>query len=559
MVGFEPGSRFGDFVIRRALGSGAMGLVFEATQLPLERPVALKVMRPEFGVDPGYRERFLREARALARLDSPHIVQVFAAGEVSHRLFIATKLVEGGDLAQYLRTRGPLPPLDACSVLTQICRAVAQAHDAGILHRDIKPGNVLLTENGAGLHAYLCDFGIARLAESEDTITSGGVGTLGYMAPERLDGEQASVLTDVYALGCLLYAALSGHAPYQGTNTHVIMQHVRNEVPSLEGRLLGADGFDRIIARAMAGDPGHRYPTASDLRTELEAIANQLRHGGEKSLPVEQTLLRPERGRNLPASEVGQTTQIKWPVQPPGQPPVQSPVPAVATAGLREPSPAQAAKPKNQVLVMSLVGAALAVSVAALGLNLMSRDDNTPNQAQPTPTAPASESASSPAAPASSPTAPAEPASDVLCWNGARVGDQKDCPPVSGRDGAAWVFPSMDDQNCSGVPAPTGRRGMWHCYQRLDNGEQVEFHYSWWESVNYARAEYRGQNTISEQSLNDGRTLWRIRSGARAKAAIVYDEQPWGVTVYAYSRDSVDAAIQGLLRMRDASELAALR
>lgn len=264
------GSVFGPYEIKGVLGHGGMGVVYEARQISLERLVALKVIRSELGTDPEIKARFTREAEALTKIDSPHIVQVYDVGVVSGRPFIATQLVRGGDLGGLLESVGALD-LRTSVILTQhIAQATLEAHRVGILHRDIKPQNVLL-HAGSTPFAYLCDFGIARLAEVNSmTQTNAAIGTVAYMAPERFDGQDASTASDIYSLGCLLWAMLSGSAPYSGTLVSVMQQHEAAPVPQLPATLPGAAQVNRVLSRSLAKRPTDRYATAEEMVTDLD-------------------------------------------------------------------------------------------------------------------------------------------------------------------------------------------------------------------------------------------------------------------------------------------------
>src|SRR6266545_1602133 len=188
----QVGKDFGEFRIDEVLGRGGMGVVFRAWQYRMGRNVALKVLSPQYAADPAYRARFAREAAALARLDSPHIVTIFDHGEVDGSLYLAMQLVDGPDLSTVLAS-GPLPPARALAVVDQVAAALGDAHDIGVVHRDVKTSNVMLRRRPAHDEedfAYLCDFGIAHSVDgTRHSQTSGVIGTLGYLAPERLQGK----------------------------------------------------------------------------------------------------------------------------------------------------------------------------------------------------------------------------------------------------------------------------------------------------------------------------------------------------------------------------------
>ncbi|WP_193612286.1 protein kinase domain-containing protein [Nocardioides lijunqiniae] len=265
----------GRYRIDAVLGSGAMGVVYAATDTTLGRVVAMKVMSGALAASPEFRARFRREAEVLARLDSPHVVSIYDHGESDGLPYLITQLVAGGDLGVLLSARGPLPPRLALRVCAQVAEALSAAHAVGVVHRDVKPSNVLLRDpDAADLHAYLCDFGIAQTDAGDATALTqaGGVaGTWGYLAPERGRGAPATPASDVYALGCVLWAALSGAPPYTGSDVEIALAHERGPVPRLASDSALARGLNRLLARALAKDPARR-PDAATLRAELLAL-----------------------------------------------------------------------------------------------------------------------------------------------------------------------------------------------------------------------------------------------------------------------------------------------
>ena len=264
------GERFGEYRVLRQLGRGGISVVFAAQRPGLDRRVALKVMAPELAQEPAYRRRFIREAAALAQLDSPHIIHIYDHGESQGCLFIVTQIVHGGDLAQYLAQHGPLQRRQALTLVAQIASAVAAAHAVAVIHRDIKPSNVLLRGTpDEELFVYLCDFGIARTTSQTPSQTTGVVGSLEYIAPERFAGNAASVQSDIYAIGCLLWTALTGSAPYQGTDLAIMRGHLEKPVPQLTDDGPGSSEINAILRKTLAKNPGDRYPSASELREEL--------------------------------------------------------------------------------------------------------------------------------------------------------------------------------------------------------------------------------------------------------------------------------------------------
>ena len=283
-----PGERIGPYRVGRRIGGGGMGVVFEALDENLDRAVALKVISPHLAEDPEFRARFAREARAQASLDSPHVVHVYASGEDDGRLWLASQLITDGDLGAMLGRYGA-PPIElALDLMAQVADGLADAHAAGLVHRDIKPANVLLRRRRASFAAYLSDFGIARQVDSSQTATSQAVvGTPSFMAPELHTGGTADVRSDIYSLGCLLWACLSGKAPFGGASDYqVVSAHLEQPVPQLPADSVLASGANAILRRAMAKDPAERYESAAAMRDELRSLIEAgVQAGGPPSAP----------------------------------------------------------------------------------------------------------------------------------------------------------------------------------------------------------------------------------------------------------------------------------
>jgi len=270
----EPGELIGPYRVGQRLGMGGMGIVFEALDTHLNRQVALKIISPHLADDATFRARFTHEAQAQASLDSPNVVHVYAHGEVDGRLYIATQLVPDGDLGQMIQRNGAPSLGIAVEVIAQIASGLADAHAAGLVHRDIKPANVLLRIGTDSVRAYLADFGIARQVDADHGLTIAGstIGTPTYMAPELHTGARPGPASDVYSLGCLLWAAVSGHAPYTGTSDYQIVNaHFSAPVPQLPETSPMAAAVNRVLRIAMAKQPEHRYPDAGAMRDDLQA------------------------------------------------------------------------------------------------------------------------------------------------------------------------------------------------------------------------------------------------------------------------------------------------
>ncbi|KAA1427649.1 serine/threonine-protein kinase [Nocardioides antri] len=269
-----PGERIGQYEIVRRLGLGGMGVVFEAVDTVLRRRVALKVIAPYVADDPAFRARFTQEAQAQASLDSSHVVPVFAHGEADGALYIASQLIPGGDLGAMLRASGAPPPRTALDLVAQVATGLGDAHATGLVHRDVKPANVLVRTRGEEVSAYLTDFGIARRTGVDPALASDGCadGTPGYLAPELHTGGTPGPSTDVYSLGCLLWAALVGRAPYAGAPDRLAGAHRSAPVPQLAVGGPFEQQVNAILCRAMAKSPRDRYPSAHALRDDLRRV-----------------------------------------------------------------------------------------------------------------------------------------------------------------------------------------------------------------------------------------------------------------------------------------------
>ena len=261
----------GRYELHRQLARGGMAEVFLARDLLLDRPVAVKVLFDEFSNDPSFVERFRREAQRAANLNHPNIVSVYDWGEERGTYFIVMEYVEGRSLAEIIRTGGPLHPDRAAEVASEIAAALGFAHRNGIVHRDVKPGNVLVAPSGL---VKVADFGIARaLVGPQNEFTRPGtvMGTATYLSPEQAQGREVDTRSDLYALGVVLYEMLLGRPPFTGdTPVAVAYQHVENSPPSL--RVAGAsvaDSLEAITMKLLAKNPVNRYPTAEDLRNDL--------------------------------------------------------------------------------------------------------------------------------------------------------------------------------------------------------------------------------------------------------------------------------------------------
>lgn len=265
------GTMFGPYRIETSLGRGGMGEVYRAFDTGQNRTVALKCLLPHLSADPEFTARFRRESELTARLREPHVIPIHRYGEIGGRLFIDMRLVDGADLARVLVRDGPMSPARAIRVVGQVAAALSAAHADGLVHRDVKPSNVLLSDDD---FVYLADFGIARVVGGP-TITSTGaaIGSVSYMAPERLRGERTDHRSDVYALACVLYECLTGKPPVPGTETlAAINAHLHTPPPRPSHVAPGVPaGLDEVVVTGMAKEPDDRYPSAAELAAAARA------------------------------------------------------------------------------------------------------------------------------------------------------------------------------------------------------------------------------------------------------------------------------------------------
>ena len=473
MPGFPTvGSTLGNFELLERVGGGGMGVVFKARQRSTGRIVAVKVIAPQFASDPEYRVRFAREAASMARVESPYVVGIVDHGEVDECLFLASQFVEGPDLGAYLAAQGPLPLPDALAVCQQLAEGLADAHAAGVLHRDIKPANVLLRDRGGRWHAFLCDLGVASVEGAEVTRTGTMVGTTGYLAPERIDGAPASPASDVYALGCLLVAALTGTAPYVGSEFVVMQAHRTQPVPQWAETDPSLVRLNAVVRRAMAKDPGQRFGSAAEFGA---ALAGVLAEGASGPAPVAAaaTVLRANTAPDAPL-----------PAQPP---------------------PAQPSTRAGTVWA-PLIGALVALLVLATGataylLGHRGNDSDQPEAASASESATAHTDARTGTTPPDPQASSSAPQVTISCWYGTRVVDARECRPVTGLAGLRWVFPSLDAQLDAGACRPASLRDSdgspktdaYQCRVALDGGGTGWIYYSAYKSADILANHYAGK------------------------------------------------------------------
>ena len=275
---YLAGSRVGGYLLEEQIGQGGMAVVFRALDERLGRQVALKILAPALAADAAFRQRFIRESRAAAAVDHPNIIPVFEAGESGGALFIAMRYVRGGDVRSLLSREGSLPASRVAAIVSPVAAALDAAHAAGLVHRDVKPANMLLdVQQGRPVHVYLSDFGLSKEALATSGLTGTGqfLGTVDYAAPEQADGRPVDGRTDQYALGCAAFEMLCGEPPFpRDHGLAVLHAHLSAPPPPISSRLgtLSA-GLDPVLARVLAKSPDDRYASCAEFAADLRRAA----------------------------------------------------------------------------------------------------------------------------------------------------------------------------------------------------------------------------------------------------------------------------------------------
>ncbi len=260
----------GRYRLVELLGQGGMATIYRARDAQLDRDVAVKLLRPEFGRDPDFLARFRDEAKAAASLSHPNIVAVFDFGEEQSDPYIVMELIDGQDLSSILRENGPLPPRQAARVSAEVAKALQAAHVRGIVHRDVKPSNILVGRDG---RVKVADFGIARaLDDAQVTLPGVTMGSVHYFSPEQARGEPATQASDIYSLGIVLYESLTGQRPFSGDGAAAVALARLTTTPPLPSAIRSGvpAPLDQIVQRAMALDPAARYASAASMASALE-------------------------------------------------------------------------------------------------------------------------------------------------------------------------------------------------------------------------------------------------------------------------------------------------
>ncbi|HYI19000.1 MAG TPA: protein kinase [Solirubrobacteraceae bacterium] len=447
MAELAPGTTFAGHRIEAVAGRGGMGVVYRATHLALDRTVALKVIAPTLIEDASTRQRFLRESKVAASIDHPNVIPVYYTGEEDGIAYIAMRYVPGDDLRSLVRIEGRLEPRRAARIVAQVASALDAAHAASLVHRDVKPANVLL---GPDEHVYLSDFGLSKHALSVGGETKSGhwVGTLDYVAPEQIRSERPDARSDVYALGCVLYFALTGGPPYPRDGDEAkLWAHLSEPPPAPSDRVPDLPaGLDGVVARALAKEPGDRFPSVGDLGRAAVAAAE---HGEVR-----------ERERVV---GVGAAAPDETPTET-----AVGPLPA---------SEAQASEPRRRPPRGAVVAGLAVLAAAVVGAVALATGDDDPDRtaaATPTPTPVATPTVDRPVHVGRRPNSVAVGSGTVFVTNyhqkrlrliderTGRLRPQRPTVGIGGRDvavglGAAWVAVAREKALFK-LDAATGRK-----------------------------------------------------------------------------------------------------
>ena len=311
------GDEFAGYRVRSVLGRGGMSVVYQAENLRLSSVIALKVLAPELAADDVFRARFLEESRIAASLNHPNVIPIYDMGSQDDLLYIAMRYVSGTDLRQMIKKRGRILPASALFLVGQAARALDAAHRRGLVHRDVKPGNLLI-ERGSDEadpdHLYLADFGITKHAMSRSGLTSAGqfLGTIDYVAPEQIRGTSVTGLADQYSLGCVLYECLTGRVPFEkDLDAAIIWAHVE-ETPAMPTVLRPElpPEIDEVFARVLAKGPGERYPSCREFVEAARMGLGIIGPGTESSLPYGAMTGGPHTG--APPGSQGGADRFSW-------------------------------------------------------------------------------------------------------------------------------------------------------------------------------------------------------------------------------------------------------
>ncbi|MBO0821637.1 MAG: serine/threonine protein kinase, partial [Nocardiopsaceae bacterium] len=347
---FGPGTRVAAYRLEAPLGAGGMGAVFRAHDEPLDREVALKVVYAGGGIDQTVRERFVREALSIAKVDHPHIIPIYAAGEDGDVMYIAMRYSSGGDLRSRIYHDGPFTPARAAAVISPVASALDAAHECGLVHRDVKPANIL-ADDGHGrrpVHVYLSDFGLATGILADSGLTGDGqfVGTPDYAAPEQIKGAPTDGRADQYSLAGVAYTVLTGQLPYVRENPMAVL-YAHMDAPPPSVTMLRPDlppAVDQVLAKGMAKEPGYRFSSCAEFADALRGALGIGPYDTALPLPAWAAPQPTMPAWSSPAAPVAPAAP--WTTGTPGTPSVH-PAPAAQPHPAQLPQPPQSAPPQQ--------------------------------------------------------------------------------------------------------------------------------------------------------------------------------------------------------------------
>ena len=308
------GSSIGGYTIESLLGRGGMSTVYIAEDAKLGRKVALKIMSEELSENEAFRSRFIREAKMAANLEHPNIVPVYDAGEADDVLYLAMRVIRGTDLRRVITEEGPMDAERTMGIMRQIASALDAAHRAGLVHRDVKPANILLSHEGEEEHAYLSDFGLTKHVSSRSGLTQTGtfMGTIDYVAPEQIRGDEVDGRTDLYSLACVLYECLTGEVPFtKDQDVAILFAHLEDERPRISAKRPDLSAaIDDVLARAMAKQKEERFATCLAF---VDAARRALELAPAVRGTAPPTILAPPPAAPSPGSEGGREPHPSFP------------------------------------------------------------------------------------------------------------------------------------------------------------------------------------------------------------------------------------------------------
>jgi serine/threonine-protein kinase len=542
--GLSSGTLIGGYRVEGRIGAGAMATVFRARDEALGRTVALKVLAGALSADAEFRERFMRESQAASTVDHPNIIPIYAAGEDAGVLYLAMRYVSGGDLHSVIEREGPLPPRRAVSLLSSVASALDAAHRAGIVHRDVKPANVLVDVSpGRADHPYLSDFGLAK-REASTTLTNVGefVGTTGFAAPEQISGDPPRFATDQYALACVAFALLTASMPFRSSHPEAVLWAQMSQPPPrvTPRRPDLPSAVDEVFARALAKEPSARFPTCGEFIDTLDRVL-----AGE-----------PYAG-SLPAADGVADAGSAWshvPPAPTGVGPGHPSFPPPALEDVRaERAPRQARRSRGFRIAAGAGAAAVIAAAAVAGAILL----NGPDHAGSTGTAASPEVSAHLVATLSDPDGMSIASAAFTSGGMLRTVDQDDTADTFaiasqrvtrttglGRFGPAGALFSLDGQAIAAPGAGCGSGGPTPCTYEIFFYNVME-----WDAKITAgpgSAVATGDFTMAVTTRpGDGVRVWNLRTLAPAADLNDGDHRPLGVIALSPDGGTVAAVSAG--------------